>query len=638
MPLGLLLTEVPTANKVPWPLSLRSDQMGEQAMLRIREAFSPSLVLLACLTVALLAGCHALELQWPRFRSQSPEPEPSEAKATRLIGDVALISGRHQVEVEGVGLVVGLPGTGSDPPPGVYRAMLLEEMRKRGVPHPDKLLARSDTALVIVRGIIRPGMRKGDRFDLELRVPGRSQTKSLRGGYLLETRLTEKAVVGGAVHQGRLMALGAGPVMVDPAADAAQGEMARRGRVLGGGVTVRGYSVGLMLRPEFQNVAYSAQVGHAINQRFHLYNRGVKENMAVPKNDEWIELRIHPRYKHNVQRYLQVVRSIALKETAVQRAARLDLLQRRLLDRATAPAAALELEAIGHEAVPVLLRGLESDDPEVRFYAAEALAYLDHEHSGRAAPVLAQVARSDPVLRPLALAALSSMNTAESYEQLRQLLDVRSAQTRYGAFRALWAMNRHDPLVRGQLLNKQFYLHVLPTTGPRMIHLARSFRPEIVLFGADQEFPTPLLLEAGKHILVKAPPGGPVSVSRFAPGKPVEKRQVSPKVVEVIRAVAELGGTYPDVVEMFQQAASKKLLPEGSRLEIDALPRGLPAEEDFPAESTSRRAWSPWPSLFGSPRTRPSWFPSAPQSSPSGGSSSSNNPWWRRWVEALRGS
>ncbi len=605
---------------------------------------------LGCAVLGLLlvaaGGCQVLDLSLPPWDADSAEEAVSGGgsprKKTRLIGDVALVSGRNQIVVEGVGLVVGLPGTGSDPAPGAYRAMLVDEMRKRGVPHPGKVLARPDTALVIVRGILRPGMEKGDRFDLELRVPGRSETKSLRGGYLLETRLTEKAVLGGAVHEGRLMALGAGPVMVDPGADEAGKELARRGRVLGGGVAVKGYSVGLMLRPGFQNVAYSAQVGHAINQRFHVYHRGLKKNMATPKNDEWIELNIHPRYKHNVDRYLQVVRAIALKESSVQRTARLDLLQQRLLNPKTAAQAALELEAIGHEAVEVLLRGLESSDADVRFYAAEALAYLDHEHSGKAAPVLAQAARNDPLLRPFALAALSSMNTPEAYEQLRQLLHVRSAQTRYGAFRALWAMNRRDPLVRGELLNKQFYLHVLATTGPKMIHLARSFRPEVVLFGADQQFQTPLLLEAGKHILVKAPPGGPVTVSRFELGKPLEKRQVSPRVDEVIRAVAELGGTYPDVAQLLQQAAVKKVLPADSRLEIDALPRPGQIDPDDDTESAqraSRRIRSPLPSLFSSKKGR-SWSraSSAADEKPSGPpeADAEQSSWWRRlWQQAL---
>ena len=44
------------------------------------------------------------------------------------------------------------------------------------------------------------------------------------------------------------------------------------------------------------------------------------------------------------------------------------------------------------------------------------------------------------------------------------------------------------------------------------------------------------------------------------------------KVDDVIRAIVELGGTYPDVVQALQQAKSSHAL--ASRFEVDALPDG----------------------------------------------------------------
>ncbi len=74
--------------------------------------------------------------------------------------------------------------------------------------------------MVLVRGFLPPGAQKGDHFDLEVQVPSRSGTTSLRGGLLMESRLTELAVLGDAIRDGHLLALGSGPVLVDPAADA----------------------------------------------------------------------------------------------------------------------------------------------------------------------------------------------------------------------------------------------------------------------------------------------------------------------------------------------------------------------------------------------------------------------------------
>ena len=103
-----------------------------------------------------------------------------------------------------------------------------------------------------------------------------------------------------------------------------------------------------------------------------------------------------------------------------------------------------------------------------------------------------------------------------------------------------------------------------------MIHVTRSRRSEIVLFGRGQCFSTPLAVEAGNRIMVTGRRSGEIEVSKFVANEPDQKRLVSPAVDEVIRAIVELGGTYPDVVQALQQAKAAGAL--SSRFEIDALP------------------------------------------------------------------
>jgi hypothetical protein len=228
----------------------------------------------------------------------------------------------------------------------------------------------------------------------------------------------------------------------------------------------------------------------------------------------------------------------------------------------------MRLEAVGNdEARAILKQGAKSVDPEVRFYAAEALAYLDET---AAVDVLADVARNEPAFRVNALAALSAMDDVMAYDALRALLEVRSAETRYGAFRALWAMNEHDPFLRDENLNNRFHYHLLEVPGPDMVHVTRSHRPEVVLFGKDQRFQTPLMLDAGKSILVNGQADGKITVSRFAAGAEPQQQVVSTRVDDVIRAIVALGGTYPDVVQALQQAKSDGSLL--GRFEVDALP------------------------------------------------------------------
>jgi flagellar basal body P-ring protein FlgI len=518
-----------------------------------------------CCSLLALSGCAA-----PALRSQSPEDFAGLLESTtKLVGDVARPFGHTYVKVESVALVTGLDGTGEDPAPSPQRAALLHELQTIGVQNPNLLLASPSTALVLVRGFLPPGVRKGDRFDLEVQVPSRSETTSLRGGWLMEARLTELTVLDGQIREGHTWALGEGALLVDPSASGQQDRgLMVRGRVLGGGVALKSRDLGLFIVPEEKSVRTAAMIGQALNRRFHTFSRGIKEGVANPRTDERIDLKVHPRYRENLARYLRVVRSIPLKETADEQVARLALLERQLLDPITALTAALRLEAIGRDAVTVLTKGVQSSDPEVRFYAAEALAYLDE---ASAAVPLARAAREEPAFRAYALAALSTIDDMTAHEELMNLLEVPSSETRYGAFRALWAMNPHDPQIRGENLGGQFSYHVLNTAGPPMIHVTRTDRPEIVLFSHGQRLNTPFVLEAGKSILIKGV-DDKVTLSRFTVRDTDQKRVVSTKVDEVIRAIVELGGTYPDVVQALQQAKSSHALD--SRFEVDALPDG----------------------------------------------------------------
>ncbi len=555
-----------------------------------------------CLGIATL---HPVGCTGPIFRTQSPTASLEEETAEKitLIGDVAHPYGMGMMKVESVALVTGLASTGEDPPPTPQRAALLGEMNRREVDQPNRVLASSDTSLVIVRGFLRPGIQSGDHFDVEVRVPSRSDTASLRNGWLMETRLTELAVLGEQIRKGHEMAVAEGPVLVDPSAEENKdAALTTKGQILGGGVALKSRSLGLIISSEKQSVRISQQIGKAINHRLHTYIEGQKKGVATPKTDEYIEITLHPRYKDNVGRFMRVVRNIAIRETSFAQQARLRLLKNQLLDPVTTAMAAVRLEALGNEeAIAVLKKGLSSDDPEVRFYSAEALAYLDVTE---AVEPLALAARDEPALRINAMVALSAMDDAAAYDALKELLVLKSAETRYGAFRSLWTMSPNDPLVRGEDLKGQFSYHLLDVKGPPMIHVTRSHRPEIVLFGKDHTFKLPLVADAGKQILVNGLSGAKITVSRFSPSQPTEQRVVSTDVDEVIRAVVDLGGTYPDVVQLLQQAKKEGSLT--SRFRVNALPesgrrlvRTSETEAEVETDGEQYELATPLPDLFG---------------------------------------
>ena len=409
----------------------------------------------------------------------------------------------------------------------------MAEMNARGVINPNSVLASPTTALVEVRTFIPPAAQAGDPLDLEVVVPPHNDTTSIAGGWLMQTRLKERAFLGGQIRDGHALAVGEGPILTDPAGPKDKATLLR-GRVLGGGKVTHSRSLGLMIRPDEKSVFLSKQIGDAVNRRFHSYSKGVQQGVATPKTDAYIELLPHPRYKYNMPRYIRVVRSIPIKETPEEQAGRLKLLEKQLLDPVTSATAALRLEAVGKVGIPILQTGLKISDPEVRFYSSEALAYLD---DASAAKVLGETARNQPAFRADALTALSALNVVESADELRALLDLPSAETRYGAFRALWAMNPKDPSIQGDDCNGRFFYYPLRTGGPPMVHVTRSFRPEVVTFGPDQFLQLPLSIDAGRSIVINGTnaqdgpaDGQHITVSRF------ERRQARSEANRVVPA------------------------------------------------------------------------------------------------------
>lgn len=529
----------------------------------------------------------------------TPEPERDDVL---LVKDVSKPWGLNYTTLEGVALVTGLSKTGSDPPPSPQRAALLSDMQTYEVKNPNMVLASAETSLVLVRCFLPPGVRKGDRCDVEVRVPSKSETSSLRGGWLMRARLRQVALVDSTLHSGHVEGLAEGHVLVDALFDGQTDKVREsRGRVLGGGIALASRSIGLVVESEQHSIRTSSQAAAAINSRFHTYDRGIKRGVATPKRDDFIELDVHPRYRHNLVRYVRIIQNIAVSESPVDRVHRLEQLERKLLEPNTAPAAALQLEAIGKEAVRVLQKGLSSGDPEVRFYAAESLAYLD---DATAADELARTARDLPAFRWHAIAALAAMDHVGAYDALERLFHVSSAETRYAAFRALRMKNPLDPLVRGRMLGDEFSYHTLDTTGPAMVHLSRSRAAEIVVFGQNQELAHVDFLYAGKNILLKDSGDGRIKVSRFAPGEEDRQQFCTRKLDDIVQTLVQIGGGYDEVVEFFQDAKRKECL--AARVVVDALPRlnrerrsaaDNPSDEPS-SDEASRNVASPLPDMF----------------------------------------
>lgn len=538
--------------------------------------------------VALLAGADTPKP--PKLVSEPP-------KFVDTVGDWSVIMSHRNIQAEGVGLVVGLNGTGSDPESGIFRQELLEQMRKAGVDGPNKILASPNTSLVLVHATIPPGISPSDPLDVTITLTANSGTTSLEGGYLMRTQLREVLIADRDIKEGFALASAFGPIMTGDAKDT---KNLKVGRVLGGAHVKKESPYRLALLERHQSIRSSALIQDVINRRFSVKIGPESRGVATAKTDEYLELKIPHVYHQNQQRFFQVVKLLPLIDRVDIREARMVEWLNELNDPKTTGRAALKLEGVGPAGIPYLEKALQNKDQQCRFFAAESLAYLQQE-SG--IPVLKQTALNVPEFRAFALAALAAADQPAAMIALRDLMGSSDPVIRYGAFAALRTADPGNPYLgrlnvmkdrqddapvdnmaaaiadiqsrsrRGAKLEDPFELYAIDCEGPPLVHYTRSNRAEIVLFGANQKLETPIVLGGGGSIIINAAENDEqVEISRITRNSLDD----SPKIIsslymhDIIRETANLGATYPEIVSLLESAQKQHNL-QGTLL-ADARP------------------------------------------------------------------
>jgi hypothetical protein len=557
----------------------QSKEKGTRNMDKRQTAGKTSLTLpLSFLLVAgslclFLIGC--THTSSARLQSEDESDRDKDAEV-ELIRDVtASVENAEPIPVGGIGLVVGLDGTGGGAPPGGYRKMLEADLLKRRVPNVKQVLASPTTSLVVVSAIIPAGAQKDDLLDVEIKLPRESKTTSLRGGRLLETILYNYGTKKGldpdyagpdSMLLGHPVARAGGPLV----AGFGDGDLGnfREARIWGGGRSVIDRPFYLILSEGKQQARVAQAVADAVNAAFHGAVRGPATDVAVAKTKSVVYLGVPSQYRLNLPRYLRVVRLTPLWDTPEKRIAYRRRLEKQLMDPAHTVTAALRLEALGKDSEPTLKRGLTSEHPLVRFCSAEALAYLGCASCGEE---LARLIQQQPVLRAFSLTALASLDEPISHVELRRLLTSSSAETRYGAFRALRALDERDEVLQGEFLNDSFWLHRVAPDSPALVHISTTKRAEIVLFGQDAYLIPPFPILAGEFTITAARDDTRCTIKRVSVRHGRSERQCSLKLEEVLKTLSDLGGSYAEAIELLRRADYLQCLT--CKVAVDALPQ-----------------------------------------------------------------
>jgi hypothetical protein len=233
-------------------------------------------------------------------------------------------------------------------------------------------------------------------------------------------------------------------------------------------------------------------------------------------------------------------------------------------------AAAMRLEALGRESIPILKTGLNNAHPFVRFASAEALAYLG---STAGIDALTQCAKDHAILVKPATIALASLGEVICKDRLCELLATDDPALRCAAFHALALLDETEPRLGGQYINDTFWLHRVPQSPSRMVYFSTSKRAQVVLFGKNISLAQDVRMIVGDftivrdktHIVVKritahdqpTAPRQEFLTSRQADAGQTNTytRACSNRLDDVLAALSDLGASYPDIVEFLRKAS-----------------------------------------------------------------------------------
>ena len=449
-------------------------------------------------------------------------PKQARANTTNVVLDVdpimrgtvaseTLLVGFAPVVVRGYGLVVGLRGTGGRLMPAEVRAMMVQELARRGIGNPgsgldvtpEAMLNSPDTAVVVIEGVIPPGATKDTKFDLRVSALPGTDVSSLEGGRLYTSDLRPGPLLIGS-RQAQILASAKGNIFINPFVEpgATNKDAINRlvGRILDGGTVSK--DIPLKLKLATSSHTRSRTIQSAINSTFPREPKQ-KNETARGENADSIEITVPPSFDSRTEEFIELIRHVPLDTSATEVTA-LAVRKALIANPGSARDAMWRFRALGKRALPVLQDLYSYGEEDPRMAALDAGAALD---DALAALPLVEMAKSGSInnrIRAIALLGKFGFNPDINLG-LRPLLDDADPDVRLATYETL--VKRKDPAVRMLDIDGKFDVALIPSR-QKMIYVAQSGRPTIAIFGDDTEVNRPLTHSAwGNRLMIKADEG-----------------------------------------------------------------------------------------------------------------------------------
>jgi hypothetical protein len=472
--------------------------------------------------------------------------------------------------VSGWGIVVNLNGTGgSNQISNNLKAFMSKQLEAKGFGRkaredlvtitPERVLTDKNVAVVGVYGLLPPGIRKGQWFDVRVLADqaGREEVKSLARGHLYDTSLTiDGANPVNPAMPVNVWATASGPVFVNPGMvlkyndlpDPSVSKSLRVGWVIGGGKSQTDRPILLRLRqPEYR---LARSIEFRVNEYFQ------RDKVCTAADQAYCQLWLPEEYHDDWEHFSKLVLHLYLQggSEGFARAK-----ARELATEARHIGAALQdisycWEGLGKYALPELSMILADPNvsPEVRFAAARAGAYIG-DPSGAANRSLYEFASDQK--SDFQLAAVQVLgrvkNTHAVNQLLRDLLDSPSTTVRVEAYSILARHN--DPSVETRIVgsardstDQKFALDFVHSTGQPLIYATVKGIPRIAIFGSVPRLALPLTFSAmdSRLMVASKPVGRDVTIFYRDPQVPDPIIMSSPP--DIANIIPRLAGQFDD--------------------------------------------------------------------------------------------
>lgn len=407
--------------------------------------------------LAAMLGLAACESAPPRPKAPTMTIRDIPAVLRGTIGAEASIAGTEPILISGLGLVVGLNGTGGGALPERVQATMERELGLKGVSRssdawagtlfagrsPQDVLRDPNVAVVLVQALVPPGAPEGTSFDVWVRALNASATTSLAGGTLWTTDLRLGQATTFGARQPALIGTARGPVFINPFKDPNQddGTQNRIGRVLAGG-TVANTQKLLQIQLDNDSPSRARAVVSAINSRFPpgsdgpiARGRGRTREGTSDIERQIIELTVPDEYFDRSDEFLRIVEHITIDQSFPQEYAK------RFADAMKSQPWLADdlgwcLVAIGPAAIPFVRDLYEYPELGPRLAGLSAGAHLGDV---MASPHLRELAQTGPdYFRADAIGLLGRLDAGHHVDlALKALVEASPLETRIAAYEAM---------------------------------------------------------------------------------------------------------------------------------------------------------------------------------------------------------